>query len=50
VEGDANMHVEWMQEDKNARAVAVDFVFTAGAPVFKRGWLGGMACAQQVTR
>lgn len=50
VEGDAGMHAEWTQQDKNARPVAVDFVFASGAPVFKRGWLGGMACAPQVTR
>ena len=50
VEGETAMHAEWTQQDKNARPVAIDFVFTAGAPVFKRGWLGGMACAPQVTR
>ncbi|GJG86570.1 hypothetical protein tb265_17510 [Gemmatimonadetes bacterium T265] len=30
--------------------VAVEFTFANGAPVLQRGWLGGMACAAQVTR
>ncbi len=30
--------------------VAVQFTFPNGAPVLKRGWLGGMACVGQVTR
>jgi type VI secretion system protein ImpL len=49
-DGDATMHAEWTQADKNAAPVAIDFVFTSGAPVFRRGWLGRMACAPQVTR
>ena len=30
--------------------VAVQFSFPNGAPVLKRGWLGGMACVGQATR
>jgi type VI secretion system protein ImpL len=30
--------------------VAVQVSFANGAPVMQRGWLGGMACASQVTR
>ena len=30
--------------------VAVQFSFANGAPVLKRGWLGGMSCVGQATR
>jgi type VI secretion system protein ImpL len=30
--------------------VAMQVTFASGAPVMQRGWLGGMACASQVTR
>jgi type VI secretion system protein ImpL len=48
VEGDgSSLRAEW---GSGADAVAVEFGFPEGMPVLKRGWLGGMGCAAQVTR
>lgn len=48
-EGDGGTaRVEWSGGAQGP--VAVEFAFANGAPVLKRGWLGGMACAAQVTR
>jgi len=30
--------------------VVVEFDLPSGAPVLKRGWLGGMTCVAQVTQ
>ncbi|GLC25002.1 ImcF-related family protein [Roseisolibacter agri] len=47
-EGDGGGYrAEWGSGDG---AVAVEFGFPEGMPVLKRGWLGGMSCAPQVTR
>ncbi|MGZ8494023.1 MAG: ImcF-related family protein, partial [Gemmatirosa sp.] len=47
-EGDGgSLRAEW---GTGGSAVAVEFGFPEGMPVLKRGWLGGMSCAPQVTR
>jgi type VI secretion system protein ImpL len=47
-EGDAgSLRAEW---GSGPTAVAMEFGFPEGMPVLKRGWLGGMGCAAQVTR
>jgi type VI secretion system protein ImpL len=47
-EGDGGSYrAEW---GTGGNAVAVEFGFPEGMPVLKRGWLGGMSCAPQVTR
>jgi len=40
----------WRAEWHAGGPVAVEFSFANGQPVLQRGWLGGMACAGQVTR
>jgi len=42
--------VEWNATGKDARPVVVEFDLPSGAPVLKRGWLGGMTCVAQVTQ
>ncbi|HEX4681625.1 MAG TPA: ImcF-related family protein, partial [Gemmatimonadaceae bacterium] len=44
----STLHATWPVKDESA--VSVDFVIASGFPVLRRGWLGGMACAPQVTR
>jgi type VI secretion system protein ImpL len=47
-EGDAgSLRAEW---GSGPTAVIMEFGFPEGMPVLKRGWLGGMGCATQVTR
>jgi hypothetical protein len=47
------VHVTWAAPSaKNALPVVIDFEFldASGAPVLKRGWLGGFTCAPQVAQ
>jgi len=47
------VHVTWQApKAKNALPVVIDFEFldASGAPVLKRGWLGGFTCAPQVAQ
>ena len=47
------VHVTWPAPNaKNALPVVIDFEFldASGAPVLKRGWLGGFSCAPQVAQ
>jgi type VI secretion system protein ImpL len=46
--GGSNLRAEW--NNKDFGAIPVEFTFANGSPVLQRGWLGGMACAAQVTR
>lgn len=45
-----SLRAEWSATGKEASPVSVEFNVESGAPVFQRGWLGGMSCASQVTR
>jgi type VI protein secretion system component VasK len=45
-----SLRAEWNTTGKGARPVAVQFTIESGAPVFQRGWLGGMSCTPQVTQ
>jgi type VI protein secretion system component VasK len=43
-----NLKAEWNGGDLGP--IAVEFTFTNGYPVLQRNWLGGMTCAEQVTK
>jgi hypothetical protein len=46
----ATVHAEWPINEESVPPLAVDFTFASGFPVLNRGWIGGMACAPQVTK
>ncbi|HEY4307359.1 MAG TPA: ImcF-related family protein [Gemmatimonadaceae bacterium] len=46
--GDAGYHAEWTNTPLGP--IVMDFTTTGGAPILRRGWLGGMSCAPQATR
>ncbi|MBK6485802.1 MAG: PEGA domain-containing protein [Gemmatimonadetes bacterium] len=45
-----SLRAEWNTTGQGARPVAVQFTIESGAPVFQRGWLGGMSCTSQITQ
>lgn len=49
-EAGGSLRAEWNATGKDASPVSVVFSFESGAPIFQRGWLGGMSCVSQVTR